>query len=295
MILPTLPPEQYADGHRWSELGDVAADAEAAGVDALWACDHVSWHGPTLDCMVAATVAAERTRSITIGTGVLQLPLREPHVLAKTASSVQLIADGRFILGVGVGQHRGEYDAVGAPFETRGADCDAALDVLDRAWQPTTARYAQRPVAPRIPLWVGGHSDAALARAVRRGDGWMSIFMSPERYERRRADLHAGLVDAGRDPDRFTSAILLFVAAGDPAANDVRADGLAWLSGLYGLPTKAFERHLIAGSPADCAEQLEAYFAAGASHLAIYPAGPDALAHTVPVVEALGLAAGVAS
>jgi alkanesulfonate monooxygenase SsuD/methylene tetrahydromethanopterin reductase-like flavin-dependent oxidoreductase (luciferase family) len=292
LILPTLPQDtvpSWADTTAGDPASDPVADlvatcqgAEAAGATTLWACDHLFWHGPCLECTVALTVAATATTTAMLGSCVIQLPLRRSVAVAKQFASLQALSRGRMILGVGVGSHEGEYVQVGADYHHRGHDLDDGIDDLHRAWasgegadrgDTTSAvpaeRYRQLPAAPPVPVWVGGSSEAALHRAATRGDGWMPLFLSVDEYGEAVRRLAKEADAAGRDPGDVTPAMVVFVAVDDDA-DAGRAKGTAWMSSLYGLPPKAFERHLVAGSATEVARQVTAYQEAGAEHVAVY-------------------------
>ncbi len=181
----------------------VAAEAEAAGYDAVWLADHLvtptirsspypyaadgdPGYGPATpiaDVWVNAGSIASVTTRLRIGTGVYILPLRPVLATARAAATVQALSAGRLLFGIGTGWLRDEFDAVGTDFETRGRRTDEAIDVLRRLWTgaPTVAdgaevRFAELQVSPAadppIPVVVGGTAPAALRRAARRGDGW---------------------------------------------------------------------------------------------------------------------------
>ena len=145
LILPTFvqdtvptwaeaPPATAPDADPLAELADLCRRAEEAGADALWACDHLFWHGPCLECLVVLTVAATVTERAALGTCVVQLPLRRAVAVAKQAATLQTLSRGRLILGVGVGSHPGEYEQVGAAYHRRGHDLDTGIGELHRAW-----------------------------------------------------------------------------------------------------------------------------------------------------------------
>ena len=163
LVLPTFPQHRTTLPDA-EELGATCRAAEDAGAAALWACDHLFWHGPALEAMTALAVAATATRRAAIGTCVLQLPLRHPPAVAKQAAALQHLSGGRMVLGVGVGTHRGEYDAAGVDFATRGRRLDEGIATLRRAWaSPGDGSYAQLPAPAPVPVWVGGSSEAAPA------------------------------------------------------------------------------------------------------------------------------------
>jgi alkanesulfonate monooxygenase SsuD/methylene tetrahydromethanopterin reductase-like flavin-dependent oxidoreductase (luciferase family) len=289
LILPTFhqdtvpgwagPAEPAVDP--MSELATTCTRAEELGAGALWACDHLFWHGPCLESMVALTVAATATRTVTLGTCVVQLPLRRASVVAKQAASLQGLSGGRFILGVGVGSHPGEYEQAGVDYRARGRLLDGGIVELRRAWatgegvrQGDTeaggaARYRQLPGPDAVPVWVGGSSGAALRRAAVLADGWMPLFLSPGEYADAVERLAKETAGAGRPSDAVTPAMVLFVSIhDDPAVG--RAQGTRWMSSLYGIPAKAFDRHLVAGTAEEVADVVTAYRAAGAHHVTLY-------------------------
>ena len=142
---------------------------------------------------MALTWAAAATRRVGLGTTVLVLPLRPPVLLAKMLGSLDLMSGGRVVLGAAGGWLAEEFEALGVPFEERGPRTDEAVELLRRCWSedpidaeaPTTgAKLVQMRVKPQpnrpIPIWIGGHAEPALRRAIAVGDGWHGAFQSPE-------------------------------------------------------------------------------------------------------------------
>ena len=109
----------------------------------------------------------------------------------------------------------------------------------------------QEPTSPPVPLWFGGASDAARRRAAALGDGWVPLFLAPDEYGTALAALRRETAEAGRDPETVQAGVVVFACVGDDDEAPVR--GARWLSDLYRLPPKAFQRHLVAGSPQTCA------------------------------------------
>ena len=274
LILPTFP-QGRADLPGAAQLAALCGRAEAGGATALWACDHLYWHGPALEAMSALGVAAGATRHAAIGTCVLQLPLRSAPSVAKEAAALAHLSEGRFVLGVGVGTHAGEYAAAGVPFGARGRRLDEAIDALRQAWEiDPAARYAQLPTPGRVPVWVGGSSEAALRRATQRGDGWIPLFVPPDDYSAALGRLDKESERVGRDPADVARAIVVFVSVGGAGADE---RGLGWMSSLYGLPARSFERHLVTGTARACATVLARYADAGAQHVAVFVTADDPL------------------
>jgi probable F420-dependent oxidoreductase len=239
-------------GARREVIDAVASSAEAAGFATLWAGEHVVMvdHGSSrypyaedgriavpaeadwLDPMVVLSFAAAATRTIRLATGVLLLPEHNPVMLAKQVASVDALAGGRFALGIGVGWSREEFDALGIPFERRGARADEYLEAIRTIWREDVASFEGRfvsfadirvnpkpPRERRVPVIVGGNSDAALRRAARLGDGWYGFNLDGAEHVRDRlARLRELCSEHGRDPAELDTA----VALADPGATDPR-------------------------------------------------------------------------
>jgi alkanesulfonate monooxygenase len=246
----------------------------------LWAVDHLYWPHPINECLTTLAIAAAATSRPTLGTCILQLPLRQPGAVAKQATALQHLSGGRFILGVGVGSHAEEYAQAGVDFHRRGRLMDEGIATLGRAWATgdvPAPRYGQEPASPRVPLWIGGSSPAARHRAAAVGDGWAPLFLTPDDYEDALSALRRETEAAGRDPDAVEPAMVVFARVGPD--DEAPAQGARWLSELYGVPAKAFDRHLVAGSPQACAAALGRYVEAGARHIVVMVAGVGAVQH----------------
>ena len=154
-------------------------------------------HFPIIESLTLLAAVAASTKTIKLGTGILVLPLRNPLVLAKQIASIDQISNGRFILGAAVGWYKREFDAVGVPFNKRGALMNQYLEMLTKLWQDDVVKgeygdYSLRsavmfpkPVQnPRPPILIGGYVDAVLKRAATQGDGWITYCYKPESFTR---------------------------------------------------------------------------------------------------------------
>lgn len=207
-------------------LGQVARDAETAGADDLWVSDHlilpaqsttppVSFH----DALTTLTWAAAATRTVGLGTSVLVAPYRHPVLLAKSIASLDALSGGRTLLGLGSGWMATEFAALDAPFERRGQRTDETIEVCRALWRgDETVAWSQgrlrglaiqpqpsQPGGP--PIWIGGNSEAGIARAVRAGDGWHTTISDAERLPERIRALEAALASAGRPRDTFVLSV----------------------------------------------------------------------------------------
>jgi alkanesulfonate monooxygenase SsuD/methylene tetrahydromethanopterin reductase-like flavin-dependent oxidoreductase (luciferase family) len=257
-------------------VAELCRRAEAAGADALWATDHLFWPHPIAEPLTTLAVAAAATARVSLGTCVLQLPLRQPAAVAKQATALQILSGGRFVLGLGVGSHEAEYARAGVDYHQRGRLMDRGVALLHTAWD-SGADYGQAPAGPPVPLWFGGASAAARRRAASVGDGWIPLFLTASEFQASLASLRRETEAAGRDPEAVAPGVVVFACVGDDS--EAPARGAAWLSHLYRLPAKSFRRHLVAGPPEACAAALARYADAGARHIAVMVAGAPALEH----------------
>jgi alkanesulfonate monooxygenase SsuD/methylene tetrahydromethanopterin reductase-like flavin-dependent oxidoreductase (luciferase family) len=259
------------------ELFELCRRAEESGADSLWAVDHLFWPHPIGEPLTTLAVASVATTRPILGTCVLQLPLRRPAAIAKQATALQVLSGGRFVLGVGVGIHEGEYERAGTDYHRRGRLMDRHVTELRASWQDLEGSdYVMAPAASPVPVWFGGSSEAARRRAARAGDGWIPLFLTPDDYGAALVKLRRETEEAGRDPASVAAAVVVFARVG---GGDAAVRGAEWLSSMYRLPTKAFHRHLAAGSPEACAERLRLYAAAGARHIVVMVAGSPAVEH----------------
>jgi probable F420-dependent oxidoreductase len=221
----TLPASSVASEP--AALADLAQAAEDLGYESLWLSDHIviperiasaypySPDGrfptpatqPYLEPLAGLGYLAGVTRRIRLGTHVLVLPYRHPLLTAKMVATLDIVSGGRVDLGIGVGWMREEFEALGLEervFTRRGAAADEQLRILNTVWIQDVANFTgefyrfdrlgalPHPLQkPHPPIWVGGHSAAALRRTARYGDGWLPIGGRPP------ADLPPAAVAAG--------------------------------------------------------------------------------------------------
>ena len=256
----------------WTEFGRFIRTVEDAGCDAIWLTDHLFSGYPSAEALVLAGVAATHTSHCTIGTGVLQLPLRSTAAVAKAAGTIQMLSGQRFVLGVGVGQHRREFERSGVDFSRRGRDLDEAIVKLADCWR-TDDWFSQRPAVAPIPVWGGGHSVAAIRRAARHLDGWMPIFLSPKRYIDSNRMLDECLTDLGRNPDDVARAVTLIV--GVTGASWSHGEAISMAGELFPTGEAGLDRYVITGPVDECVERVTEFESNGATSVAIFPVRRD--------------------
>jgi probable F420-dependent oxidoreductase len=251
-----------------------AVRAEALGYDSVWVSDHVvvpranvkNFGEAIFDPLVTLGVAAGATSRVSLGTTVLIVPYRNAVVTAKMVASLDALSGGRVVLGIGAGWLPAESAALGVPFTERGAMTDEHLAAMQELWTARAPKFAGRytqfddlvfepkPVQkPHPPIWVGGHSAAALRRAARLGAAWHPINRAP-------GELRAGVAEIAR----------LCKAAGRAPApaltlrNDVRL-----LAPGEKPPAPAHGGRVLAGEPAALVEQLAELRECGVAHLVL--------------------------
>ncbi len=197
--LPTHRVRQGAEFVSGPAVSELARAAEAAGFDAVFVTDHpipdVPWieggGHHSLDPFVALAAAGAATSRLRLMTNICVAPYRNPFLLAKAASSLDVMSGGRVVLGLGAGYLDGEFRALGVDMTRRNDATDEAIRVLRATWTgdvvvhegadftaignvslPTPIQGAQ------LPIWVGGNSRRAVRRAVELGDGWIP-FLNP--------------------------------------------------------------------------------------------------------------------
>lgn len=262
----------------------LAAQAEAIGFDSVHAGDHVQWHVPIHEpTTVLATFAAVTTRMM-IGSSVVLLPLRDPVLIAKTMASLDVLSGGRMIFGVGLGGNYAEdYTAMRIPRSERGTRANESLEIIRGLFEHETFSYEgrhfsidhvgilPRPVQPRLPIWVGGASEAALQRAAKYGDGWIAAWASERKLSRFVESLGPLLAREGRGKDDFTVASFVFIYT-DADAERGRRRAIEEAEELYRLPGELIIRKFGAAGPVEvCVEKILALRNAGVQHVVFEP------------------------
>jgi probable F420-dependent oxidoreductase len=254
---------------------------EGLGIDSLWVGGHVASTNPTPEVMAQLARLSAMTSRVRIGTSILLLPLYPPAIVAKQIADLDVASGGRITLGVGVGgEYPQEFRACGIPIGERGSRTDEAIPLLRRLWtaEPVThdgrhftmddVRIHPAPAQPGgPPIIVSGRQPVAMRRAALLGDGWMPYLYSPRRYAESVQGIREHADAAARSLERFEWLAFVFVNVDADAAR-ARASAAEFLGGTYRQDFDAFlDRVAATGTPAQVAERLGEYVAAGARHL----------------------------
>ena len=167
------------------------------------------------------------------------------------------------------------------PLQERGARANESLEIIRGLFANERFSYAgrhftiddvsiaPRPLQPKLPVWVGGTSEAALRRAARYGDGWIAAFSSERKFARLAAAIREFLAAEGRAAEPFTLGALVFANTG-PDVGRSRAAGADYISRVYNLAGDSImQRFAVAGPPEACAERLRSYIDAGAQEIVL--------------------------
>jgi probable F420-dependent oxidoreductase len=214
-------------GRPWTQVLELARRVESAGWHAVYACDHFMVHdpaglpadGPMLECWTVMTALAARTTTVRVGSLVLGNTYRHPAVLANMAATLDLISQGRLVLGIGAGWQKNEHAAYGIPLpelQARVAALDEACAVirglLDQRrttiegsfYQLRDAPCDPKPAGP-VPLLVAGAGPGVMRVAARHADVW-HCWAEPAEFARKNEVLDRLLDEAGRRPGDLARA-----------------------------------------------------------------------------------------
>jgi probable F420-dependent oxidoreductase len=279
--LPTRGETAGADA-----LATLVGKGEGWGFDSVMIADHVVFpasfdskypytvtgafpgHGDALEQLTLMTFVAARTERLRLVTSVMVLPQRHPVLTAKTLATIDVLSGGRVTVGVGVGWLKEEFEALGVDhFDRRGAATNEYLEVLKKLWTEDPASHAgdfcrfenvhclPHPVQkPHPPIWIGGHSRAALRRTARYGDGWHPV---------------GALAAVPLGPEKMRAKLDELKRLTEAEGRDFAAITISYKAPLYdaGAPPPGEARKRFSGRPEEIADDIRAAAALGISEL----------------------------
>ena len=228
---------------------EICRRAEAAGFESLWGGEHVILPStiessypytkdgkipaqpdtPIPDPLIWLAFAAAAAPTMRLGTCILIVPQRNPLILAKELATLDQLSGGRVELGLGVGWLEEEFDALGVPWERRGARNDEYIEAMRTLWSGPEVEFhgefvdfpkvtcSPRPVQASIPILVGGDSDVAIRRAARLADGYFPGEGDADRLAALITRVRHAADAAGRDPDSIEINAMFGQHIKDPA------------------------------------------------------------------------------
>ncbi|MGH1489233.1 MAG: LLM class F420-dependent oxidoreductase [Acidimicrobiales bacterium] len=237
---------QLGRGANRANLIEWAEEADRLGMHSGWVSDHVAWPKdiessypysedgsfpggfdmPWLDPLGTLMFVAARTERLKLGTTVLILGYRPPVLTAKWMSSLDVLSEGRAILGVGVGWMREEFEVLGMPFDNRGARADEQLEIFETLFSDDLPSYdgtyyqfppvgfSPKPPERKIPVWVGGASAAAFRRTAKFGDAFHAAFEPVEKVADEWSQIEAACEAIGRDRSEIELSVRVYLDPG---------------------------------------------------------------------------------
>ena len=280
LLLPSREVLLWA-GSDLASLVQTAIEAENLGFDSVWVGDSLLARPRGEPVALLAAIAAA-TKRVQLGTSVLLPLLRHPVSLAHQLATVDRIAGGRVIVGIGPGAElpgtHAELKAVGVPSDRRVSAMVAAIERCRRLWRNEEPGIELQPrpfSSSGPPIWVGGTGPRMLRLTGELFDGWLPLSPSPSDYASGLNAVREAAERAGRDPAGISTGVYLTVAVADDAST-AAAELNAYMLAYYGVPADAMARGmaLFSGTLESAAEWFAAYRAAGAHHLVVRLARP---------------------
>ena len=267
---------------------DVVELVDRLGFDSIWVGDHLAFSIPLLDPVVQLSQAAVFSNRLKIGTAVFLQPLRHQGPPAKQIATLDLLSNGRFIFGLGVGgEFESDFSVAGVPIAERGSRLSESIEVMRKLWSGQRVSHSGRhfqfedilmePSPAQHggpPIWLGGRSDAALRRAAQMADGWMSYVVTPDMYRESLDKIEVEYDRSGRAIEQFVSAHLLFARLDKDYETALNA-AVKSLSIRYSMDfQRAAERYCALGTAEQIAQNIQEFFEAGVRYVILDLVGP---------------------
>jgi probable F420-dependent oxidoreductase len=273
--LTSFPFDHPRDFFRWAQL------CEQHRVDSLWQSDRLMSQQAHLESMSAMAALAGVTEHIRFGMNVLVAPLRDPLVLAKQCATVDFLSGGRLLPAFGVGLDKAlEWQATGRDPKQRGTLANEILELISRLWHEEKVTFQgqhfvyrdvsilPRPLQKRFPLWIGGHSPAAIRRTARIGTGWIGGIISAQQTGEVIRAIRRELVETGRsiDDDHYGATIAFRIGSWDEPVVERYP-----LLRRPGRDPREVRPLLCVGDSRQLIERIGAYKREGASKFVLFP------------------------
>jgi probable F420-dependent oxidoreductase len=271
---------------------ELAERAEEVAFDSVWVGDSILAR-PRFEPLTSLAALAARTSRVKLGTAVLVPTMRNPVVLANEVANLDVISNGRVILGLGVGgaapANAQEFANVGQPADHRGALFAEGLGIMRRLWAGEEVTHDGRYVKteraqlgflplqrPHPPIWLGGNVDNTFRRVLRLGDGWFPNAGGPEVVVRGWQRLSELAAESGRDVSRLHLAIYTTIVI-DEDEQEANRQIRAFMESYYGRPYEVLAQTsgLCAGSAEQCAAFMNAFVAVGVQTIVVRFGAPN--------------------
>ncbi|MDW8063373.1 MAG: TIGR03619 family F420-dependent LLM class oxidoreductase [Candidatus Caldarchaeum sp.] len=300
VVLPDYCGGTWKGGYMSNEeLATYCREVERLGYTSIWHAEHYVMAPPLLstswyDPLVTLAVAASATKKVKIGTAIIILPLRNPGVLAKEAATLDVLSDGRLILGVAIGWLDKEFELVGVSLKERGRRFEESIKVMKLLWTMDSASWEgrfwrfkdiklepkplQKPHPPLI-IGAGGRSmndtvrfEKLLRRAAELGDGWYAATYMPAEFIRKSVELLSShLKTVKKDVENFPMMAHKYVYLLD--GNESKA--AEEVSQVLAMPLDEAKKQYFICDKAELAKRIHEHISAGLTHFNIIPLTKD--------------------
>ena len=266
-------------------LRDLVSVGDEFGYDSIWLSDRVVGERFSPEPLIALSMVAAYSDKLKFGTSVLQLPIRNPVVLAKELATLDYLSNGRFLPAIGLGQEDPrEYEACGVSKADRGRRTDEAMTVMRRLWSEDSVTHEgefytlhdvtvePKPVQePSIPVWIGGRSRAAQRRVARIGDGWLVSSATPDEVREGAALIFSTAPEHGRsiDDDHVGALVGYYIA---PTIQEAEAVAEPYVTRVR--EDVHFRHYSALGTAQQVRERIQGFLDSGASKFVVRPMCP---------------------
>ena len=278
----------------------MAQEAEELEFESVWVNDHITTQRylkklilkPNFfEPLVTLSYLAASTKLVRLCTGIVVVPLRNPVILAKQVATLDVMSNGRLILGVGIGAYREEFEAIHGPSGNRGNILEETVKALrDLLTKPSASFHGKyvkfteielnpKPIQKPLPMWMGGNAPAVLKRVGELGNGWIPAILSPAEIEKSRERIYEYAEKAGRDPSKIEIAPEFILSIADdkeearksfrrsPAFKHLQSLKKSTLKNLESVEETELEKRNFIGTPDEIIRKLEDYEEAGVTHI----------------------------
>ena len=255
---------------------------EELGWDSVWFSDRIVGPAWRMGPLTGMALTAGRTQSLKFGTSVLIMSVHSPVTMARELATIDALAPGRLVVGVGVGQESPiEYEAMGVRKKDRGKRLDEAIILMRRLWTEDKVTYESdflklkdagiqvRPSRPNVPIWIGSRAEAGLKRTGYLGDGWLPTQLTPEEVRAGIKRIQEYATEAGREipDDHFGLQVSSYVVENGKVPDYIKEKYL-----LQRRSDVTPERINLIGTPDEVISRIKEYVDAGATKFVFNPA-----------------------
>ena len=271
---------------------DLAETAEGYGFDSVWCGDSVLAR-PRLEALSTLAAIAGRTKQVKLGTAVFLPALRNPVILANEIANLDIVSNGRVILGVGIASKtptvEKEFNACGVSFRHRVSIFEECVTVMRKLWtgsevnfdgrhfQLDDVRLGLKPVQQGgIPIWMAASTEKPQRRMLNIGDGWFPNSTSPEAFTAGWQQIEALAKESGDDPNRLHKALYTTLNINEDKAQ-AEKEMKEFIEGYYNTPFETMSRtqSVFTGSVQDAIAWLKGFVAAGVETIVVRFGGPN--------------------